>query len=160
MSAKRRRYHTGSEQPLLASLKLVTGENRITGEVHEITPDITHLHAHFLHTPASVARYAALLRGLKWGLSAHAKDIWTSARWEKSDKLANCAWAVTCTRTNFEHLSALAPEGRVRLSYHGLDLTRFPPPPQTLQPLETRSEPSGRPGGDPLDRSCGGKKGP
>ena len=67
------------------SLKLVTGENRVTGAVHEITPDITHLHAHFLHTPASVARYAALLRGLKWCLSAHAKDIWTSARWEKSE---------------------------------------------------------------------------
>ena len=27
--------------------------------------DVVHLHAHFLHTPASVARYAALLRGLR-----------------------------------------------------------------------------------------------
>ena len=95
---------------------------------HELAPDITHLHAHFLHTPASVARYAALLRGLKWSCSAHAKDIWTSERWEKSEKLADCAWAVTCTRANLDHLSALAPEGRVHLSYHGLDLARFPPP--------------------------------
>ena len=117
---------------------------------HELTPDITHLHAHFLHTPASVARYAALLRGLKWSCSAHAKDIWTSARWEKSEKLADCAWAVTCTRTNFEHLSTLAPRGRVRLSYHGLDLTRFPPPPQTPQPLETRSKRDGSAAEDPV----------
>lgn len=96
---------------------------------HEMTPDIGHLHAHFLHTPASVARYAALLRGLPWSCSAHAKDIWTSARWEKSEKLADCAWAVTCTRANLDHLAALAPEGRVHLSYHGLDLARFAPPP-------------------------------
>lgn len=96
---------------------------------HELAPDITHLHAHFLHTPTSVTRYAALLRGLRWSCSAHAKDIWTSPRWEKSEKLAECAWAVTCTRANFDHLSALAPDGRVQLTYHGLDLTRFPPPP-------------------------------
>jgi len=105
---------------------------------HELAPDITHLHAHFLHTPASVTRYAALVRGLKWSCSAHAKDIWTSARWEKSEKLADCAWAVTCTQANFEHLSALAPEGRVQLSYHGLDLTRFPPPPQPPQSRPAR----------------------
>ena len=97
---------------------------------HELAPDITHLHAHFLHTPASVTRYAALIRGLSWSCSAHAKDIWTSPRWEKSEKLADCAWAVTCTRANVEHLSALAPEGRVQLSYHGLDLARFPPLPE------------------------------
>jgi len=95
---------------------------------HEMPPDIGHLHAHFLHTPASVARYAALIRGLKWSCSAHAKDIWTSDNWEKSEKLADCAWAVTCTRANLDHLAALAPEGRVHLTYHGLDLKRFPPP--------------------------------
>ena len=98
---------------------------------HELAPDITHLHAHFLHTPASVARYAALLSGLPWSCSAHAKDIWTSDSWEKSEKLAGCAWAVTCTQANFDHLSALAPDGRVQLSYHGLDLTRFTPPSET-----------------------------
>ncbi|HKS89706.1 MAG TPA: colanic acid biosynthesis glycosyltransferase WcaL, partial [Stellaceae bacterium] len=43
----------------------------------EIGADVRHLHAHFLHTPASVTRYAALMRGLPWSVSAHAKDIWT-----------------------------------------------------------------------------------
>jgi hypothetical protein len=41
----------------------------------ELGPDIRHLHAHFLHTPASVARYAATMLGLSWSVSAHAKDI-------------------------------------------------------------------------------------
>ncbi len=95
----------------------------------ELAGDVVRLHAHFLHTPASVTRYAATLRGLKFSVSAHAKDIWTSSPWEKREKLAACDFAVTCTRANFEHLNALAPAGRVSLVYHGLDLARFPPPP-------------------------------
>lgn len=94
----------------------------------ELDPAIDWLHSHFLHTPASVTRYAALLRGLPWSVSAHAKDIWTSPDWEKREKLADCAWAVTCTEANAEHLSSLAPEGRVERVYHGLDLSRFPAP--------------------------------
>jgi len=43
------------------------------------------------------------------------------------EKLASCAWLVTCTATNREHLAKLAPPGRVELVYHGLDLERFPP---------------------------------
>lgn len=95
----------------------------------ELPEGIGHLHAHFLHTPASVTRYAAALRGLPWSVSAHAKDIWTTPDWEKREKLADCAWAVTCTAFGAAHLQALAPSpDRVDLLYHGLDLGRFPPP--------------------------------
>jgi glycosyltransferase involved in cell wall biosynthesis len=86
------------------------------------------LHAHFLHTPASVTRYAAMLCDLPFSISAHAKDIWTIPDWEKAEKLADCRWAVTCTAANRDHLAALAPAGRVELVYHGLDLARFPAP--------------------------------
>ncbi len=61
----------------------------------ELPGDVTHLYAHFLHTPASVARYAAIMRGLPWSCSAHAKDIWTSPDWEIAEKLADAAWTVT-----------------------------------------------------------------
>jgi glycosyltransferase involved in cell wall biosynthesis len=94
----------------------------------ELPPEVARLHVHFLHTPASVARYCALLRALPWSGSAHAKDIWTTPEWEKREKLAACAWLVTCTAANRDHLAALAPPGRVELVYHGIDLTRFPPP--------------------------------
>jgi len=94
----------------------------------ELEPEVEHLHAHFLHTPASVARYAALMRGLPWSVSAHARDIWTSPGWEKREKLAEARFAVTCTRHNLEHLRALAPDpDRVTLVYHGLDFERFAP---------------------------------
>ena len=71
----------------------------------ELPDDIGHFHAHFLHTPASVARYAALLTGLDWTVSAHAKDIWTQPEWEKRTKLAEAAWIVTCTEVARRHLA-------------------------------------------------------
>lgn len=96
----------------------------------ELPAETRFLYAHFLHTPASVTRYAALIRGIGWGVSAHAKDIWTIPDWEKRDKLADAAFAVTCTASGAAHLAGLAPTpGRVDLAYHGLDLARFPPPP-------------------------------
>jgi len=95
----------------------------------ELPQEVMHLHAHFLHTPASVTRYAALLRGLAWSCSAHAKDIWTTPQWEKREKLASSAWVTTCTEVNARHLRQLAPDGtQIDLNYHGIDTTRFPPP--------------------------------
>ncbi len=94
---------------------------------HEVAPSVGHLHAHFLHTPASVTRYAARIADLPWSCSAHAKDIWTTPSWEKSEKLADCRWAVTCTGVNRDHLAALAPFGRVSLVYHGVDPEYFAP---------------------------------
>ena len=95
----------------------------------EIDGSVAHLHAHFLHTPASVARYAAMLLDRPWSVSAHAKDIWTTPAWDQAEKLADCAWAVTCTAAGRRHLQALAPGAEIALVYHGLDLRRFAPPP-------------------------------
>ena len=86
----------------------------------ELEPGINHIYAHFLHTPASVAHYTSLLTGRTWSVSSHAKDIWLTPEWEKTEKLKSCAWAVTCTKYGFMHLNDLAP-GKTRLSYHGLD---------------------------------------
>jgi len=104
----------------------------------EMPASIAHLHAHFLHTPASVARYAALMRGLAWSCSAHAKDIWTIPEWEKREKLDASAWITTCTEVNARHLRSLANGApRVHLNYHGIDTRRFP------APASTRSERDG-----------------
>ena len=70
----------------------------------ELPPSIERLYAHFLHTPASVTRYAATMRGLPWSVSAHAKDIWTSEPWEVAEKLADCSWLVTCTAMGLQRL--------------------------------------------------------
>jgi glycosyltransferase involved in cell wall biosynthesis len=88
--------------------------------------DVVHVHAHYLHTPGSVARYSAMILGLPFTVSAHAKDIWTTPDWEKREKLEAAEWAVTCTQLNLEHLRSLAPAADVDLVYHGLDAARFP----------------------------------
>jgi glycosyltransferase involved in cell wall biosynthesis len=108
----------------------------------ELPADVGHLHVHYLHTPASVVRYAALLTGRSWTYSAHAKDIWTTPDWEKSEKLAEALWGVTCTAQGAEHLRALSPSPeRISLVYHGLDLSRFPAPPES-RPLRDGSDPA------------------
>jgi glycosyltransferase involved in cell wall biosynthesis len=95
----------------------------------ELPRDVVHVHAHFLHTPASVARYAAAMRGLPWSCSAHAKDIWTLPEWEKREKLATSAWTATCTAFNATHLRSVAgATADVELVYHGIDTSRFPAP--------------------------------
>jgi glycosyltransferase involved in cell wall biosynthesis len=106
----------------------------------ELPDAIRHIHVHYLHTPGSVVRYAALLTGRTWSFSAHAKDIWTIPDWEKREKMAEAGWGVTCTAEGAAHLDALAP-GRVHLLYHGLDLARFPDPPPD-RPVRDGSDPA------------------
>ncbi|TAJ35756.1 MAG: colanic acid biosynthesis glycosyltransferase WcaL [Reyranella sp.] len=129
-----------ARQKFLADLRRDPTANRVRrwGQAlvlaAELPASIDRLYAHFLHTPASVTRYAAALRGLPWSVSAHAKDIWTSAPWEVSEKLDDAAWLVTCTGVGLQRLKELAPHpardsGRLRLVYHGLDFAHLPPPP-------------------------------
>ncbi|MFD3190535.1 glycosyltransferase family 4 protein [Sedimentitalea sp. HM32M-2] len=101
----------------------------------ELPADTRGIYAHFLHTPASVARYAAIMRDLPWAFSAHAKDIWTSPDWEIAEKLSadgsGATFGATCTAYGAAQLRSLAADpGRIDLIYHGLDLSRFPDPPR------------------------------
>ena len=108
----------------------------------ELPRSVERLYAHFLHTPASVTRYAAIMRGLPWSVSAHAKDIWTSEPWEIASKLTDCAWLTTCTAVGLQRLRELAPRPeRLQLVYHGLDFAHLPPPP-AARPLRDGSDPA------------------
>jgi glycosyltransferase involved in cell wall biosynthesis len=94
----------------------------------ELPPGAAHLHAHFLHTPASVARYAAVMTGLGLSLAGHAKDVWTTPDWELRRKLGDARFTVTCTAAGRARLDALRA-GQVELVYHGLDRRLFTAPP-------------------------------
>ncbi|MDJ0684203.1 MAG: glycosyltransferase family 4 protein [Alphaproteobacteria bacterium] len=98
----------------------------------ELPASIRRLHFHFLHTPASVTRYAALMREIPFSGSAHAKDIYTIPDWEKAEKLRDIDWLTTCTRAGAAYLHALndgMTAHKVHLDYHGLDFSRFPADP-------------------------------
>ncbi len=95
----------------------------------EMPKEIRHLYFHFIHTPASVTRYAAILRNLPYSGSAHAKDIWTSKKWDLSRKLKGAEWVATCTKVGRNYLQSLGKDkDKVHLIYHGLDVADFPKP--------------------------------
>ena len=101
----------------------------------ELPSNVDAFYAHFMHTPGSVARYSSIMLGIPWGVSAHAKDIWTTEEWEKREKLSadtyGATFLATCTGFGAKHLQELADTpDRVELVYHGLDLSRFPDPPE------------------------------
>jgi len=103
------------------------GQAMVLAAEHD--PAFGHIHAHFLHTPASVARYAALMLGIGWSASAHAVDIYTTPDWELTEKLAAADWVTTCTEANRTHLAFRAHDpAKIERVYHGIDLDRFPAP--------------------------------
>jgi len=86
-----------------------------------------HLHAHFAHSPASVAMFASILSGLPFSFTAHAKDIYTSDPRQLREKMALAKFVVTCTEYNRRYLKTLfdgnpRPIHRV---YHGIDTELF-----------------------------------
>jgi hypothetical protein len=74
----------------------------------ELPASTRHLHAHFIHTPASVARYAAAIREITFSVSAHAKDIWTTPEWDLRAKLNEAAFSCTCNLAGATRLNALS----------------------------------------------------
>lgn len=94
----------------------------------ELPEAIELLYVHYLHTPASVARYASSLRSLPYAISAHAKDIWITPDWEKRRKIEEARWLVTCSRYNIDHLRPLSGATPVSCLYHGIDLNLFTDP--------------------------------
>jgi glycosyltransferase involved in cell wall biosynthesis len=97
--------------------------------VHHLLPHrkIMHLHAHFAHSPTSVAMFASILSGLPFSFTAHAKDIYTSDPRQLREKLALARFVITCTAYNRRHLEKLydgKPNSIFRV-YHGIDTGLF-----------------------------------
>lgn len=86
----------------------------------QMPSSVRHIYAHFAHSPASVARYAALLRGIGFSVSAHAKDIWTAPEWDLKRKLSGAAFVTVCNKAGFERLRAFEPKAPLKLIHHGL----------------------------------------
>lgn len=85
-----------------------------------------HLHAHFAHSPTSVAACAGLISGLPVSFTGHAKDVWTQVPARLAAKIDQAAFVVTCTQANAAYLRRLGTNGTpVFKVYHGIDLTLF-----------------------------------
>src|SRR5210317_2195368 len=69
---------------------------------------ITHLHAHFAHSPTSVAMFTSHLTGLPFSFTAHAKDIYTSNLEQLREKIQQARFVITCTEYNRRNLSKIS----------------------------------------------------
>ncbi len=88
---------------------------------------VTHLHAHFAHSPTSVALFTSRLTGIPFSFTAHAKDIYTSDPRQIREKIGLARFVVTCTEYNRKHLRELS-DGHATLihrNYHGIDVRLF-----------------------------------
>ena len=101
---------------------------------------ITHLHAHFAHSPTSVAMFTSHLTGLPFSFTAHAKDIYTSNPQQLREKIQLARFVITCTEYNREHLSKLSDGNSTPIHriYHGIDVELFSGksenPPKPVEP--------------------------
>jgi glycosyltransferase involved in cell wall biosynthesis len=97
--------------------------------VHGVLPGkgVAHLHAHFAHSPSSVAMFASFLSGIDFSFTAHAKDIYTSNPAQLREKIALARFVVTCTEYNKRHLTEIAKNGHTPIFriYHGIDVNLF-----------------------------------
>jgi glycosyltransferase involved in cell wall biosynthesis len=70
--------------------------------------------------------FAAVLSGVPFSFTAHAKDIYTQDPERLRDKLGRAAFAVTCTGANLDYLARLNDGGTpIHRVYHGIDADYF-----------------------------------
>ncbi len=99
--------------------------------VAAVQAGITHLHAHFASSAASVARIASKLSGIPYSVTAHAKDIFHESvnHSDLERRISESSVTFTVSEFNLRHfervLSRSAFSKVVRL-YNGMHLDSFP----------------------------------
>jgi glycosyltransferase involved in cell wall biosynthesis/Ser/Thr protein kinase RdoA (MazF antagonist) len=89
---------------------------------------VEHLHAAFIHAPASAAWLVHGIAGIPYSVATHAQDLYHSRPALLRRKLADARLVFTCTQYNVEHLRRNCHGQqltRLRRVYHGTDLSRF-----------------------------------
>jgi glycosyltransferase involved in cell wall biosynthesis len=89
---------------------------------------ISHLHAHFATSAATVARLAAAIAGITYSVTMHAKDIFheTVDPEDLKSKILDAEFVVTVSDFNVQYLSAkFGNQEKIHCIYNGLDLKLF-----------------------------------
>lgn len=124
-------WHTSSK---LAYLKNVNYGVRIARDLRD--RHVVHVHAAFLHSPASAGIVAAKIIDTSFSCAGHAKDIYTTTGESLAFKIRNSDFVLTCSlmakneimrrvldRSDLTHNHI----DKVILSHHGVDVERFSP---------------------------------
>jgi glycosyltransferase involved in cell wall biosynthesis len=122
--------------------RLQPGAERLLSRVHVLPPAspsdqarlvaaalaharVRAIHAYFAHTPAEVAREAALLLGVPYGFSVHARDARKVTPGELRNRAEAAACVVACNADVAGEVGLAGVEAQ--LLPHGVDLLRFRP---------------------------------
>ncbi len=92
--------------------------------------EVSHVHAHFAHDPALVALLVHRLTGLRYSVTAHARDLYQIPRRSLRMRAAGATDVLTCCLANLDYLDAeLDPPSaaKTRVIHHGVDLHQFAP---------------------------------
>jgi len=90
---------------------------------------ITHIHAHYVNTPTTVANLAHHFTGISYSFTAHAKDIYLSRKTSIAYKIRHARFVATCTGYNQHYLEDVVGQQTktpIYRIYHGLNLSVFP----------------------------------
>lgn len=93
----------------------------------------SHIHAQFCSMTATVGLLLAEILGVTFSMSCHARDIFTRESILLGRKLSEAEFTAVCTRHGLERLRRehrLVAGENVHLIYHGIDPSRFMPPPE------------------------------
>jgi glycosyltransferase involved in cell wall biosynthesis len=106
--------------------------------------NIAHIHAHFCHGATTIALFVSHLTGIPFSFTAHAKDIYQKNQ-NPGDllikKIRAASFVATCTGANKQYLDTLGKADKIKLIYHGLDITFFKESKSVVQsPTETIPE--------------------
>ena len=114
------------------SLKNIAYGSRITRDLEG--RNVAHVHAGFVHSPASAGLIAAQFLGLTFSMAGHAKDIYSSTPLSLARKLSSARFVLCCSTRAYDEIiskvEGLVPSGelaKVRLIHHGVDSVRFCP---------------------------------
>ncbi|MDX1927828.1 MAG: glycosyltransferase family 4 protein [Pirellulaceae bacterium] len=98
--------------------------------IHCIKRGVTHIHAHFASSPASVAQIASHLTGIPFSITAHAKDIFHESvdEGDLERKLSEAKVTFTVSEFNLAFLRERYPAAAQRIIrlYNGMHLKDFP----------------------------------
>jgi glycosyltransferase involved in cell wall biosynthesis len=87
------------------------------------------LYIHFAHKPATIGRFAALLLGVPFAISAHAVDVWTPTAKELRVKVRDAQVVLCCYEEARAYLARLGRGATpVELAYHGVAVPEDVPP--------------------------------
>jgi len=92
---------------------------------------LSRIHAHFANAPAAVGRLVAIMAGVPFSFTAHAKDLYLTGKRAIRKHVDAADLVMTCTRYNLRYLREIVPakdHPKLHCLYHGIDLSPFASP--------------------------------